>query len=221
MAKKKQSKTKEKETPVEIPSHLKVAKSALASTREEYEKLINEYIELIVAADYRQRTGHVDDFIVKEVDDFPTIQVGYLARAVGLNISNSQVVDIVTIVENDDPSGGYVLQSRLKAVLLDALLTGMIGGPTLFMNKVIPQTRSRVVQPSYCVRENERHIFRAFRSIDKYKKGFLTAEELRAALMENGDNFTEDEMEEMLLAAVDPETGYIYYKNFADILAHE
>eukprot|EP00796_Vickermania_ingenoplastis_P011350 gene11350-7862_t len=136
----------------EPPHELMISKITVESKRQDFLKLIEQYIELIVAADYRQRTGHVDDFIINEVDDFPTLQVGYLARAVGLNVSNSQVLDIVSIVENDDPSGGYVLQDRLKLVLVDALMTGMIGGPKLFENCLIPQTRSRIIQPSYCNR---------------------------------------------------------------------
>lgn len=220
MAKKK-GKKKEDGVSLDVPSHLKVSKVCAEPRREEYTKLINEYMQLMVAADYRQRTGHVDDFIINEVDDFPTLQVGYLARAVGLNVSDAQVIDIVSIVEVDDASSGYVLQDRLRLVLLDALMTGMIGGPTLYGNGLLPRTANRAVQPSCCLREDERHIFRAFRTIDKTGKGFLTEDELRQAMLEHGDSFTEMELDEMIMAAADPESGNIYYKNFADILAHE
>lgn len=213
-----EKKKKDTETD-DTPSHLLVSRLSKSSKREKITKTLDEYIELIVAAEHRQKTGHVDDFLIKEIDDFPTLQVGYLTRAIGLNVSNSQIVDIVSLAEGD-LSTGYVLQTRLKMVLTDALLTGMIGGPTLF-NDGLMSRNNRSVEPSCCIRDDERHIFRAFRSLDKHKRGYLLPDELRSAMMDHGDGFDDVEMEEMLLSVVDPEDGNIYYKNFADILARE
>lgn len=85
----------------------------------------------------------------------------------------------------------------------------------------------------------------AFQSLDSDKKGYLEAEYFknlmsRCALhppnlisrtlhlsstlnlvcfCSHGEKFSQEELEEMLAAAVDVETGRIYYEDFAELLA--
>ncbi|GCC21313.1 hypothetical protein chiPu_0019780, partial [Chiloscyllium punctatum] len=61
-------------------------------------------------------------------------------------------------------------------------------------------------------------ILRAFEVLDQTKKGYLTQEELTKYLTEEGEPFTQEEMEEMLSAAVDPEKNIIFYKDFAAMM---
>ena len=47
--------------------------------------------------------------------------------------------------------------------------------------------------------------------MDKEKKGYLTAEELKQVLTSEGEVFTAEEMEEMINSALDPFEGKIFY----------
>ncbi|GCB65608.1 hypothetical protein scyTo_0004820 [Scyliorhinus torazame] len=57
--------------------------------------------------------------------------------------------------------------------------------------------------------------------LDQTKKGYLTQEELTKYLTEEGEPFTQEEMEEMLSAAVDPDKNVILYKDFAAMMTVE
>lgn len=62
---------------------------------------------------------------------------------------------------------------------------------------------------------------RAFEALDKEQKGFLTAEELTKYLTTEGEPFTEEEMDEMLTAAIDPDKDVIVYKDFVPMMVAE
>ena len=85
----------------------------------------------------------------------------------------------------------------------------------------------------------------AFQSLDSDKKGYLEAEYFKnlmsrralhppnllsrtlhlsialnlVCFCSHGEKFSQEELEEMLAAAVDVETGRIYYEDFAELLA--
>ncbi len=77
----------------------------------------------------------------------------------------------------------------------------------------------------------------AFQSLDTDKKGYLEAEYFKnlmsrpvpasppppplllLCICSHGEKFSQEELEEMLAAAVDVETGRIYYEDFAELLA--
>lgn len=218
---KKKKQLKQADYSSDIPIQLKLSKQTSLSRKEEFQNKLEESISLVLMAIFRKRRGTLDNFVLNESEGFPTLQVGYLARIVGMNITNSQMIDIVRLSETDEQSSGVVQLDRLRLVLTDAYMTGMIGGPTLFESGMIPRAREKEVIPSCCIREDERHIFRAFFSLDVAGKGYLTEDELRVPMISLGESFSDAEMEEMLTASVDHETRRIYYKNFADILAHE
>ncbi|KAM8950348.1 dynein regulatory complex protein 8 isoform 3-T3 [Lycaon pictus] len=50
--------------------------------------------------------------------------------------------------------------------------------------------------------------------LDPSKRGFLTKEELIKYMTEEGEPFSQEEMEEMLSAAIDPESNSIRYKDY-------
>ena len=58
----------------------------------------------------------------------------------------------------------------------------------------------------------------AFQALDPEGRGEINPEDLRKIFTEQGEPFASDEMEEMLNAAIDPQTGTIIYKNFAHFL---
>ncbi|CAD2217800.1 hypothetical protein AGDE_01013 [Angomonas deanei] len=137
----------------------------------------------------------------------------------GLNLSQSDLVYVVQLVEYDAPSSGAVSKSRLESVLVDAMMTNVLGGDTLKATGIIPL--DRFGSPISVQRNTLDEVYRAFKAIDKDNKGYLEPEELKAAMTSEGERFTEDEMEEMLQALVDPETGRLIYEDIAGILSSE
>ncbi|KAK7194740.1 hypothetical protein NESM_000394000 [Novymonas esmeraldas] len=162
---------------------------------------------------------------------FPTLQVGYLARALGLNVSSEQVASIVELVEADGPSSGSVDRRLLGYVLVDAMMTGTLGGPTLYEFTVaapdgstpacLSVERLTTFKPSLCVRAEETELFRAFEALDTTNRGYLEEVQLRSAMMEGKESLSAEEAEEMWLAMRDPETNRAHYRDFAEILARD
>ena len=61
-------------------------------------------------------------------------------------------------------------------------------------------------------------IRRAFKTLDAEGKGELTADEVKRYFGKQGEAFSANEIEEMLNAAIDPNTKTVVYKNFAHLL---
>lgn len=165
---------------------------------------------------------------------FPILSVGYLARAMGLNVSSQQVATIIEIIEEDGPSTGFVDRRKLRSVVVDALMTGTIGGSTLREFAVTASAstketntgklnveRLEQITPSLCVRDDEATLYRAFEVLDVDQKGYLELEDLRSAMMTEGEPFSSAEVDEMWMSMQDPETNRVYYRDFADVLARE
>uniref|UniRef100_A0ABI7WLG0 EF-hand domain-containing protein n=1 Tax=Felis catus TaxID=9685 RepID=A0ABI7WLG0_FELCA len=57
-------------------------------------------------------------------------------------------------------------------------------------------------------------LLRAFEVLDPSKRGFLLKEELIKYMTEEGEPFSQEEMEEMLSAAIDPESNSVHYKDY-------
>ena len=64
-------------------------------------------------------------------------------------------------------------------------------------------------------------LLRAFEVLDQDNKAYLTSEELKKVLMEEGEPFSQEEMDEMLQAAVDPDRGTVLYKEFVTLMLPE
>ncbi|EPY29988.1 hypothetical protein STCU_04292 [Strigomonas culicis] len=148
------------------------------------------------------------------------MQVAYMARAMGLNPSQDDVVFLVELLEEDGPSTGAVSKARLKAALVDALLTGVLGGQTLAASGLFPQEKLQR-NPRCVIRQSESVIYQALKALDTDNKGYVDVEELRAAMTSDGDRFSDKEVEEMVLALADPETGRLFYSDVAETLASE
>lgn len=207
--------------------------------RAEYVRRFKELSELILSSDatyqistrnkqqqqlQQQAHGTTTTSALPTVDDdyFPTLMAGFLARSMGLNLTEEQVVLLVELVEDDAASRGTVSRRRLEGVIIDALMTGVLGGPTLVSSGVL--TAAEVPPgwlPSCCLREDEDEIFRAFAVVDHTHKGYLTAVELRTLMTTVGDAMTEEEVDEMLTAMGDEDAQRIYYRDFASVLARD
>ncbi|OXB66779.1 hypothetical protein ASZ78_015119 [Callipepla squamata] len=56
------------------------------------------------------------------------------------------------------------------------------------------------------------------KALDENRSGYITKEELVKHMTEEGEPFTEEEMEEMLSSAVDPETNAVHYRDYISVL---
>ncbi|KAG7279135.1 hypothetical protein CRUP_022330, partial [Coryphaenoides rupestris] len=54
--------------------------------------------------------------------------------------------------------------------------------------------------------------------LDQQKKGYLEPEELTKYMTQGDEPFTQEEMEEMLSSAVDPNSNVVYYKDFVNMM---
>ena len=61
-------------------------------------------------------------------------------------------------------------------------------------------------------------LLRAFEVLDPAKRGFLTKDELVKYMTEEGEPFSQEEMEEMLSAAIDPESNTINYRDYITMM---
>ncbi|XP_043551357.1 dynein regulatory complex protein 8 isoform X2 [Chiloscyllium plagiosum] len=120
-------------------------------------------------------------------------EIGTIIRSLGCCPSEGELHELLAEVEEEEPTGYIQLDKFLP-----------------MMTRVLLERKYRP-QP-------EDVILRAFEVLDQTKKGYLTQEELTKYLTEEGEPFTQEEMEEMLSAAVDPEKNIIFYKDFAAVM---
>ncbi|XP_066036508.1 dynein regulatory complex protein 8 isoform X1 [Chamaea fasciata] len=57
-------------------------------------------------------------------------------------------------------------------------------------------------------------ILHAFEALDENKRGYITKEDLVKHLTEEGEPFNQEEMEDMLAIALDPETDTLHYRDY-------
>lgn len=61
-------------------------------------------------------------------------------------------------------------------------------------------------------------MLKAFEVLDAEKKGCLAPDELTKYMMEEGEPFTQEEMDEFLSAAVDPDRNMVLYKDYVAVM---
>uniref|UniRef100_A0A8C8R7W2 EF-hand calcium binding domain 2 n=1 Tax=Pelusios castaneus TaxID=367368 RepID=A0A8C8R7W2_9SAUR len=109
------------------------------------------------------------------------------------NLFTQKYNRIFCTVEEEEPTGYIRLEKFLP-----------------MMTKVLMERRYRPIP--------EDVLLRAFEVLDVNKCGHLTKEELVKYMTEEGEPFTQEEMEEMLSAAVDPETNTVRYKDYITMM---
>merc|ERR1711881_13530 len=121
-------------------------------------------------------------------------EVGTVIRSLNLVPTEAELHDIITECE-DDPEEADNGTIRLEkfVLVMSLILTG---------NKMKPASEEKLLQ--------------AWQVLDQDGKGYLTDEEITNYMTKEGEPFSQEEMNEMLEAAVDPETGRLYYKNFVN-----
>uniref|UniRef100_A0A8D1UB72 EF-hand calcium binding domain 2 n=1 Tax=Sus scrofa TaxID=9823 RepID=A0A8D1UB72_PIG len=120
-------------------------------------------------------------------------EIGTIIRSLGCCPSEGELHDLIAEVEEEEPTG-YIRYEKFLPVMTEVLL----------------ERRYRPIP--------EDILLRAFEVLDPAKRGFLTKEELIKYMTEEGEPFSQEEMEEMLSAAIDPESNAIHYKDYITMM---
>ncbi|CAG5126045.1 unnamed protein product [Candidula unifasciata] len=123
-------------------------------------------------------------------------EVGTIIRSLNCCPSEAELHDMLAEVEEEE-STGYVRFDKFLPM----------------MTKVLVERRYKAA--------TEDELVKAFQVLDIDGKGFLTAEELTKYMTEEGEPFTQEELEEMLSAAVDPDKKTILFKDYSSVMAVE
>ncbi|XP_038074275.1 dynein regulatory complex protein 8-like [Patiria miniata] len=121
-------------------------------------------------------------------------EVGTIIRSLNCCPSEGELHDLLAEMEEEEPTG-YIRFDRFLQTMTEVLM-------------------ARKFKPS-----PEDQLQKAFEVLDTDKKGYLTVEELTKCMTEEAEPFTQEELEEMLSAAVDPDKGVILYKDYASLMA--
>ncbi|KAI4827132.1 dynein regulatory complex protein 8 isoform X1 [Pseudochaenichthys georgianus] len=119
-------------------------------------------------------------------------EIGTIIYSLGCFPSQADLHDLIAEVEEDQT--GYIH--------LDSFLPAM--SKVLLEHKFPPIPEDLLLQ--------------AFEVLDKEKKGYLEPEELTKYMTQEGELFTQEEMDEMLTALADHEKNVVYYKDLINQL---
>nr|XP_038946464.1 dynein regulatory complex protein 8 isoform X3 [Rattus norvegicus] len=137
-----------------------------------------------------------------------TVDIGTIIRSLGCSPTEGELHDFIAEVEEEEPTG-YIRFEKFIPVMTTVLL----------------EKRYRPIA--------EDVLLRAFEVLDPTKRGFLTKDELVKYMTEegvlfpwrlplelelHGEPFSQEEMEEMLSAAIDPESNTINYRDYITMM---
>ncbi|XP_015713168.1 dynein regulatory complex protein 8 isoform X2 [Coturnix japonica] len=116
-------------------------------------------------------------------------EIGALVRSLGCFPTEAELRKLLAEVEEEEPTG-YINLGKFLPVMTKVLLNRSF--------RPIP----------------EDVLLHAFEALDENKNGYITKEELVKHMTEEGEPFTEEEMEEMLSSAIDPKTDAVHYRDY-------
>nr|XP_031360168.1 dynein regulatory complex protein 8 isoform X1 [Lonchura striata domestica] len=114
-------------------------------------------------------------------------EIGCIIRSLGCFPNEAEVQELLAKIEEPD---GFVHLENFLRVMTEVLL-------------------DRRFQPI-----PEDVILHAFEALDENKCEYITKEDLVKHLTEEGEPFTQEEMEDMLAVALDPETNTLHYREY-------
>ncbi|XP_055845202.1 dynein regulatory complex protein 8 isoform X2 [Episyrphus balteatus] len=120
-------------------------------------------------------------------------EVGTILRFLGCTPTEQDINEIISATEFEDTRGTIHLSRFLPHVC--HLLT------------------ERKMEPA-----SPEKLLEAFKVLDPDGKGFLTKEFMSKIMMEEGEPFTQEELDEMMAIAVDAQTGNISYEYYLNQL---
>eukprot|EP00873_Tetraselmis_striata_P006582 jgi/Tetstr1/426846/TSEL_017060.t1 len=123
-------------------------------------------------------------------------EIATVIRSMGINPSSAQCDLILSEIRNED------------------------GTPLITLDKFESvMTRYLMEKKSELQRDDYHRLLRAFKFFDPEKRGWIPADYLKNLMLTKGEVFSSDEVNHMLSAAVDEDTGRIYYEDYAMLLA--
>ncbi|XP_046810702.1 dynein regulatory complex protein 8 [Lucilia cuprina] len=122
-------------------------------------------------------------------------EVGTVLRFLGCVPTEQEINEIITATETEDSSGEVHL--------------------TKFLPHVTQLLAEHKMEPA----EPEK-LLEAFHVLDPENRGTLTREYFGKLMMEEGEPFTQEELDEMMAVAIDPLTGLIPYEFYLNQLMH-
>ncbi|EKX49434.1 hypothetical protein GUITHDRAFT_85790 [Guillardia theta CCMP2712] len=125
-------------------------------------------------------------------------EVGTIIRSLNIFPTEKQLQRWIHEIEEEEPTG-FIVFDKFEALAVRLLTEEAMSHK----------------------RNTEDEILMAFQALDVDKKGYLEADELERLITSYGEKFSEEEVKEMIIAAVDPETNKVYYEDYAEMLASE
>ncbi|XP_059483753.1 dynein regulatory complex protein 8-like [Neocloeon triangulifer] len=116
-------------------------------------------------------------------------EIGTIIRSLGCCPSESELQEILVQVEDQEMTGSVKLNRFLPV-----------------MAEILQENRLQGAEPEL--------LLAALKTFDFEGKGTVDPERLRELLTTEGEAFSQEEMDDMLAAAVDPNTSLIPYEDF-------
>ncbi|KAK7792566.1 hypothetical protein R5R35_008662 [Gryllus longicercus] len=120
-------------------------------------------------------------------------EVGTLIRSLGCCPSELDLQEIIAEVEDKEASGSVTLEKFLQCMV-----------------RLVEENKLQPAEPE--------ELLKAFQMLDPEKRGYITKEEMTKYMLEEGEPFTQEEVDEMMGVAVDSETGNIPYEYYINQL---
>ncbi|XP_017125594.1 dynein regulatory complex protein 8 [Drosophila elegans] len=120
-------------------------------------------------------------------------EVGTVLRLLGCVPTEEEVNEVISATESEETTGEVHLTKFLPHV-----------SQLLMERKMEPAPPEKILQ--------------AFKILDPENKGYLTKESFGKLMMEEGEPFTQEEMDEMWPVAIDPISGHIPYEFYLNQL---
>ena len=145
-------------------------------------------------------------------------EVGTVIRSLGLIPSEAELHEIISECED----GVDTMETTETMGTNPNNPNGQDGSVTsvVKLEKFVP-TVMAIMNSGKMKPATEELLLQAFQVLDSNDQGFLTDSEITDYMTKEGEPFSQDEMNEMLEACVDRESGNLLYKNFLNQLVFE
>ncbi|XP_041798535.1 dynein regulatory complex protein 8 [Chelmon rostratus] len=147
----------------------------------------NHSAEIIVSDVHKRIKAAFEAFDYESNNTVDVREIGTIIYSLGCFPTQTDLHDFIAQVEEDHT--GYIHLDKFQPAMTKVLLE----------HKFPPIPEDLLLQ--------------AFEVLDKEKKGYLEPEELTKYMTQEGELFTQEEMDEMLTALTDHDKNLIYYKD--------
>ncbi|KAI6655251.1 hypothetical protein LOD99_2539 [Oopsacas minuta] len=141
----------------------------------------------------------LSNFSVFDHENTKTVDVSEVRAIVAsleLYPTQTELHDLITEMEEEEPTG-YIRYDRFEPVVFKA-----------------------VAEKRYSP-ASEEILLKAFETLDRDNRGYLTPEDIEAYFTEGEDSFSKEELDEFLHSAIDPNTGNINYRDFVQSMLEQ